>query len=162
MRRGRIVVSMPTISTLIVPYELGRLREGVGCGPRICSGHGAEAALRSAGATIRTRVIELDDRFNVSGSGEEDAVFELIRLVADGVRRARHVGAFPVVLSGSCFSAVGVVAGFDAIAPGVVWFDAHADFDEPATTTSGYLDGMGLAIMTGSAWQGMLAIRPRR
>lgn len=151
---------MPTISTLIVPYELGRLREGVGCGPEDLLGHGAEAALGSAGATVHTRLIELDDRFNVTGSGEEDAVFELIRLVAEGVRVARHEGAFPVVLSGSCFSAVGVVAGLDEPAPGVVWFDAHADFNEPATTTSGYIDGMGVAILTGSAWQGMLATVP--
>jgi arginase len=48
----------------------------------------------------------------------------------------------------------------DEPAPGVVWFDAHADFNEPATTTSGYIDGMGVAILTGSAWQGMLATVP--
>ena len=155
-----MVVSMPTIATLIVPYELGRLREGVGCGPEHLLERGAEAALRSSRATVHTRVIQLDDRFNVSGSGEEDAVFELIRLVADGVLGARQEGAFPVVLSGSCFSAVGVVAGLDEPAPGVVWFDAHADFNEPATTISGYIDGMGVAILTGSAWQAMLATVP--
>jgi arginase len=155
-----MVASMPTIAALIVPYELGRLREGVGCGPEHLLDHGAEDALRSSGAVVHTRLIELDDRFNVSGSGEEDAAFELIRLVADGVRGARKEGAFPVVLSGSCFSAVGAVAGLDEAAPGVVWFDAHADFNEPATTISGYLDGMGVAILTGSAWQAMLATVP--
>ena len=64
------------------------------------------------------------------------------------------------MLSGSCFSAVGVVAGLDEAVPGVVWFDSHADFNEPATTISGYIDGMGLAILTGSAWQSMLATIP--
>ncbi len=151
---------MPTISTLIVPYELGRLREGVGCGPEHLLEHGAAAALGASGATVHVRLIELGDRFNVTGSGEEDAAFELMRLVADGVRDARQVGAFPVVLSGSCFSTVGAVAGLDEPAPGVVWLDAHADFNEPTTTTSGYIDGMGLAILTGSAWQGLLATVP--
>jgi arginase len=151
---------MSAISVLVVPYELGRLREGVGCGPEHLLECGAEAALRSSGATVDTRVIELGERFNVSGSGEEDAAFELMRLVADGVRHARDVGAFPVVLSGSCFAAVGVLAGLGEAAPGVVWFDAHADFNEPATTTFGYLDGMGLAILTGSAWQTMLTTVP--
>ena len=33
-------------------------------------------------------------------------------------------------------------------------------FNEPATTISGYIDGMGVAILTGSAWQGMLATVP--
>jgi arginase len=151
---------MPTISTLIVPYELGRLREGVGCGPEHLLEQGAAAALGSSGATVNTRLIELSDRFNVTGSGEEDSVFELIRQVADGVRAARQDGAFPVVLSGSCFSTVGAVAGLDEPALGVVWFDAHADFNEPTTTISGYIDGMGVAILTGSAWQGLLATVP--
>ena len=64
------------------------------------------------------------------------------------------------MLSGSCFAAVGVVAGLGEAAPGVVWLDSHADFNEPATTISGYIDGMGLAILTGSAWQAMLATVP--
>ncbi len=145
---------------LVVPYELGRLREGVGRGPEHLLAHGAEAALGSTGASVRTRVIEIDERFGSSGSGDGDAAFELMRLVALEVRRAREAGAFPIVLSGSCFSAVGVVAGLDEAVPGVVWFDSHADFNEPATTISGYIDGMGLAILTGSAWQSMLATIP--
>ena len=76
------------------------------------------------------------------------------------VRLARQDGAFPVVLSGSCFAAVGVVAGLEESEPSVVWFDAHADFNEPVTSVSGYFDGMGLAVLTGSAWQGLLATVP--
>jgi arginase family enzyme len=114
-------VSARTISAVVVPYELGRLREGVGCGPEDLLEHGAEAALRSAGADVRTHLVELDDRFNASGSGDGDAAFELIRLVALEIRRARAEDAFPVVLSGSCFAGVGVVAGLDEPAPGVVW-----------------------------------------
>lgn len=50
--------------------------------------------------------------------------------------------------------------GLDEAVPGVVWFDAHPDFSEPATTTSGYFDSMGLSVLTGSAWQAMLATVP--
>ena len=64
------------------------------------------------------------------------------------------------MLGGSCFNGVGVVAGLDEAAPGVVWCDAHSDFSEPVTSTSGYFDSMGLAVLTGSAWQGMLATVP--
>ena len=77
------------------------------------------------------------------------------------MRRARAAGAFPVVLSGSCcVAAVGAIAGLGEAVPGAVWFDSHADFNEPATAISGYIDGMGLAILTGSAWQAMLATVP--
>ena len=44
--------------------------------------------------------------------------------------------------------------------PGVVWFDAHADFNEPSTAISGYFDGMGLAVLTGSAWEALHATVP--
>jgi arginase len=145
---------------VVVPYELGRHREGVGCGPERLLESGAEAALASAGATVRTELVELDARFAASGLGEADAGFELIGLVAERVRRAREEGAFPVVLAGSCFAGVGVVAGLGEPDPGVLWLDAHADFNEPATTTFGYLDGMGISILTGSAWQGLLAAVP--
>jgi len=138
-----------------VPYELGRLREGVGNGPEHLLAHGASEALASAGAAVELRPVELEARFLASGSGEGDAGFELMRLVASEVRRARAVGAFPVVLAGSCFNGVGVVAGLEEPAPGVVWLDAHSDFNEPATSLEGYLDGMGLAILTGGAWQAM-------
>ena len=31
----------------------------------------------------------------------------------------------------------------------VVWFDAHGEATTPETTTSGFLDGMGMSILTG-------------
>jgi len=122
---------------VVVPYELGRLRDGVGRGPEHLLAAGADVALGAHGARVRRELIELDPRFLTTGMGEEDATFELIRRVADSVRAARTAGAFPVVLSGSCFTGVGVVAGIDEASPGVVWFDTHGDFNEPSTTQYG-------------------------
>jgi arginase len=151
---------MSEIRVVVVPYELGRLRDGVGCGPERLLEFGAEDALASGGATIRTEIIEIDDRYGASGLGDVDAAFELIRRVSERVRVAREESAFPIVLSGSCFAAVGVVAALEESDPSVVWFDAHADFNEPETSISGYFDGMGLAVLTGRAWQGLLATVP--
>jgi arginase len=151
---------MSEIRVVVVPYELGRLRAGVGCGPERLLEFGAEDALASAGATVRTEIVEIDDRYGASGRGDVDAAFELIRRISERVRVAREESAFPIVLSGSCFAAVGVVAGLEESAPGVVWFDAHADFNQPETSISGYFDGMGLAVLTGSAWQGLRATVP--
>jgi arginase len=151
---------MKEIRVVVVPYELGRLREGVGRGPERLMELGAEDALAANEAKVRTEVIELDERYGASGLGDVDAAFELIRLVSDQVRLACRDRAFPVVLSGSCFAAVGVVAGLEESTPSVVWLDAHADFNQPETSISGYFDGMGLAVLTGSAWQGLLATVP--
>ncbi len=141
------------IRLLIVPYELGRLRDGVGAGPERLIERGAAEALSAGGAAVRQEVLELDQDFD----NEIDASFELIRMISARVREAVREGAFPVVLSGSCFAAVGVVAGFDEQFPGVVWFDAHGDFNIPETTISGYFDGMGLAMLAGDAWPALLA-----
>jgi arginase len=55
---------------------------------------------------------------------------------------------------------VGTVAGIDPRDLGIVWFDGHADFNTPETTTSGSLDGMGLAIATGGCWKAMARAIP--
>ena len=144
---------MSEIALIVMPYELGRLRDGVGRGPEHLLEHGAEAALGSAGARVSTDVIELEGPH----SDEIEACFELISIVGKRVRAAVARGAFPVILSGSCFAAVGVVAGLGERSPGVVWLDAHGDFNEPSTGIHGYFDGMGLAVLTGSAWQGLRA-----
>ena len=147
---------MVEIAALVVPYELGRLRDGVGRGPEHLLEGGAAASLGSSGATVRTELIEMDPRFAATGLGEADAAFELIRLVADRVRAARDRGAFPVVFAGSCFNAVGSIMALNEPGLAVAYFDAHTDFSEPGTTTSGYFDSMGLAVLTGGAWQAML------
>ena len=143
---------MTAIALIAVPYEVSRLRDGVGRGPERLLAGGAAEALEAAGATVDTEVVELTDKF----SNEIGACFELIRRVRGRVDAALRRGAFPVVLSGSCcFAALGAVAAMEESAPGVVWFDAHGDFNTPETTTFGYFDGMGLAVLTGDAWQAM-------
>lgn len=38
---------------------------------------------------------------------------------------------------------------------GVVWLDAHADFNTPETSGSGFVDGMGLSILAGDCFAGL-------
>jgi arginase len=76
-------------------------------------------------------------------------------------------GGFPLVLSGVCSSCLGTVAGLGSPDDlGVVWFDAHGDFNTPETTPTGFFDGMPLAMLTGSGWEslraGVPALRPLR
>lgn len=57
----------------------------------------------------------------------------------------------------SCSSVLGVVAGLGAGEVGVIWFDAHADANTPETTSSGFLDGMPVAVLTGRCWSSIAA-----
>jgi arginase len=77
----------------------------------------------------------------------------LDRALAERVRAAVAGGAFPLVLAGNCNSCLGTVGGVGTEGLGVVWFDAHADFDTPEDNVSGFLDVMALSMLTGSAWQ---------
>lgn len=72
---------------------------------------------------------------------------QLHQAVADAVARASR----PLVLSGDCPTARAVVAGLQRRQHGlaVLWLDAHGDFNTPAISTSGYLGGMALAMLTG-------------
>jgi arginase len=145
---------MTEIRLLVVPYEVGAIRMGVGRGPERLLEAGAEEALGSRGARVRVDLIELQEHErDASGASETGAGFELIRLVAARTREAIADGAFPVLLSGSCFAGLGMVAGMGESSPGVVWFDAHGDFNTPESTVDGYFDGMPLAILTGGAWR---------
>jgi arginase len=73
------------------------------------------------------------------------------RAVAGAVTRGRADGGRPVVVaSGDCLTALGTVTGLQAAGadPAVVWFDAHGDVQTLETTSSGYLAGMSLRLLT--------------
>jgi arginase len=61
----------------------------------------------------------------------------------------------PLVLAGACMSALGTVAGIGADDVGIVWLDAHADFDTPEDNESGFFDVMALSILTGTGWRAL-------
>ncbi len=91
---------------------------------------------------------------------EIGTTFELARRLAERVRSAVSDGRFPVVLSGNCFAAVGVLAGLAPSRPAVVWLDCHGDFHTPESTASGFLDGMSLAILAGRCWSKLATTIP--
>ncbi len=56
------------------------------------------------------------------------------------------------VLGGECSVAVGALAGLSEVfsgKPGMLWMDAHGDFNTPETSPSGYIGGMCLAMACG-------------
>jgi arginase len=65
-------------------------------------------------------------------------------------------GAFVVGLLGNCNSSLGTLAGLQrsgaseqALEVGLIWIDAHADFNTPETTLSGWLGGMPVSVASG-------------
>jgi arginase len=128
-------------------------------------GHeGAPAALRAAGLIDRLRsagyeVVDLgDDPQQISKPDTESprarnlpGVLKSVEALKPRVEQAVKSGALPLILGGDCSIALGTVAGarryFRNI--GMIYMDADADLNTPATTPSGCLDGMVVSHLTG-------------
>ncbi len=88
---------------------------------------------------------------------------------ADLVAQNEREGYFTVGLLATCPSMPGLVAGLQhsgrpraPLRIGMLWLDAHPDFNTPETTRSGSLGGMPVAVATGRALQRMrLDAQPR-
>ena len=138
-------MNAPAIDLVVVPYDSGRRGWRMGGGPLALIEHGLGDRLRALGLEVRVVPVELADG---GAADQRAAAFELATSVARAVHRARIERRFPLVLSGNCNSSLGTMAGIGGSA-GVIWFDAHGDFNTPETSASGFLDGMSLAILTG-------------
>ena len=78
--------------------------------------------------------------------------------LADLVARNEEEGFLTVGLLANCNALMGMLGGFQRSDPsvrdlsvGLVWIDAHGDFNTPETTISGMLGGMPVAVSAGLA-----------
>jgi arginase len=144
------------IRVLQVPYDSGQRAIRMGRGPGHLTDNGVLDRLRSRGHDVAVEIIETAETF----PSEIKVSFDLQRRLAERVRATIVSGAFPLVLSGNCNLAIGAMTGIDPLRTGLVWFDAHGEFNTPETTIGGFLDGMGLAIATGRCWRQMASRIP--
>jgi arginase len=145
LRRKEVMMDVCLIQ---VPYHAGDDRHPSSAGPRRLLEAGAGELLAGLGHGV---IVELADRggpFRDTASSSA----AVNKQVAAKVRAALAAARFPLVLAGSCVTSQGVLAGFDHAGCGVVWLDAHADFNTPETAASGFFPGMSLAVVTGHCY----------
>jgi arginase len=149
------------VQFLLVPYDSGHREWRMGRGPSFLLRHGAGSAIRALGHEVDAEYVEPSGVHspNPPTSTEIATSFSLYREVAVRVRAVRDSGALPIVLGGNCGVTIGAVAG-DGSDVGVLWLDAHGDFNTPETTRSGFLDGMALAVLTGRCWREIASTIP--
>ncbi len=145
-----------------VPMDLGQQRRGVDMGP---------SAVRYAG--LYDRLVQLGHKVhdigNIPVAGrDEDAVRSerWVETEGGGLRHLRAVTAacraiydvasvctgddFPIFLGGDHSMAIGTISAMAARGPlGVIWIDAHGDYNTPETTPSGNIHGMPMAVLSG-------------
>jgi arginase len=132
-----------------VPYMAGDERHGSADGPRRLLQAGAEELLTSKGIAVTVEGVERDGSFRDTAS----STAAVNKHLAATVGKAVAAGQLPLVLAGSCVACMGVLAGFEHSRCGVVWIDAHADFNTPESTVSGFFPGMSTAVITGHCYQ---------
>ncbi len=99
------------IRLLLVPYDSGQRNVRMGAGPEHLRAAGLPESLAASGHAVDVQMIE---PASMKWQAEVQTSFELMRAVAEQVRAARAEGRFPIVLSGNCLAAVGVIAGLGA------------------------------------------------
>ena len=128
-------------------------------------GHeGAPTALRAAGLVERLRSIgyevsDLGDDLPQLYQPDEESprarnlprVLAAIEALKPRVEAAVKSAALPLILSGDCSAALGLIAGVRRYFRHVsmIYMDRDADVNTPATTRSGCVDGMVVSHLTG-------------
>lgn len=160
------------IALISVSIDLGAGRRGVDMGP---------SALRIAGLTEKVeglgyRVTEAGTvtagGFETTDPGDDPRARFLPEIVEVARRTSELVGEglaqqrLPLVLGGDHSLSIGSVAALarhqrdrgDTV--GLIWVDAHADMNTPATTPSGNIHGMSLAVLMGRGHEALTRLSP--
>jgi arginase len=131
------------VTLIEIPFMMGDERWGKG--PARLIEADAAKLVAAKGVAVNVERVDCVGPFHDSGS----ASLVVCKRLALVVRRAIEAGRVPLVLAGGCDASKGVLSGFDHTHCGVVWFDAHGDFNTPETTITGYLPGMSVAVTAG-------------
>ena len=144
------------IGLLGIPFNVGWAGEGIAEAPK---------ALRNAGlveelSLVGPEVVDLGDV--VCNLPELDStnprllnpaqVVALCRAIAPRVAQCVRSGLFPLIIGGEDGILMGIVEGLSQSLNkrfGLIYFDAHGDFNTPETTPSGLIGGMNVAMVAG-------------
>lgn len=137
-----------------VPYRYDEPGQGLGAGPGALLDAGLARAIGAKDATVRgTLTATLTPEAREDGRTAVN-IGTLGSSTAEQVSTALNDGCPALVLAGDDTAAVGVVSGVQKANGadariGVIWLDAHGDFNTPETSYSGILAGMSLSIIAG-------------
>jgi len=146
-----------TVEIVGAPTDYGASRRGVDMGPSAIRYADLSGALDAAGVeSVDGGDLEVVRREATGDAIDESARFlpeieDVCRRLAARVRESHDAGRTPLILGGDHSVSIGSLAGTaaDDEDVGVLWLDAHADFNTPSTTPSGNVHGMSLAAALG-------------
>jgi arginase len=165
---GAALGDFSRIALIGAPTDIGAGARGGSMGPEALRVAGLQQALAALGLPVR-------DRGDVAGPANPmlparegyrhlDEVVAWCRAVRDAVSAALDAGELPVLLGGDHSLAIGSIAAAAGYCSRrgkelfVLWLDAHADYNVPATSPSGNIHGMPAAVISGHGHPKLLAL----
>jgi len=144
------------IRVIGAPIDLGADRRGVDIGPRAIRYAGLIEQLQQLGYGVH----DIGDLHvplpEAEPSGDPrlkylEPITRLAEELSSETTKALNEGDFPLILGGDHSLALGSISGIAKVHPnvGVIWIDAHTDFNIEETTPSGNIHGMILSALTG-------------
>ncbi|MGN6378804.1 MAG: arginase [Gaiellales bacterium] len=145
------------IAVIGCALDLGSGRRGVDMGPSAIRYGGLNDALTALGHPLEDRGNVVAPTLERLQQGDPaarywDAISDTCERLSVEVADAVGRGQFPLVLGGDHSISIGTLGGLaqaHGASGGVIWIDAHADINTPASSPSGNVHGMPLAIALG-------------
>jgi len=149
--------------------DLGAGRRGVDMGPSAIHLAGLKEQLEALGHQVNHTFALTVPSQEMSAPGDPRArylteIVQVCSALADHVEEEMEAGRFPIVLGGDHSVAIGTVSGIARYwrkrgkRIGVLWVDAHTDMNTPATSPTGNIHGMPLAVLLGHGPKELVAI----
>ena len=156
------------ISILGIPMDLGAGRRGVDMGPAALRNARLNAVLRGLGhhvsdlGDVAVTIPETADRLEHSGLIFRDSILAACTAACQRLS-ALSADVFPISIGGDHSVSMGTVPGAShGRRTGLIWVDAHTDYNTPGSSESGNIHGMPVAHLTGLGDPELSAIGRRR
>jgi arginase len=164
----------PKIALLGIPIEIGASQAGTLMGPAALRTAGIARVLEQLGLTVedhgdlaKPAAIASDDP-PPANAKYYDEIKNWVRALSERAFALAESGAIPIFMGGDHSLSMGSVNGVARYWQEqgqplfVLWLDAHADYNTPATTITGNMHGMSAAFLCGEpGLDGLLGNQPR-
>jgi len=143
--------SKPNVEIVGMPLDLGQSERGTDVGPTALRYARLVERLREQGHSVTDHGnIEVPTFAKVRAEERDNVIESVNRQLFERCIDVQAHGGFPLVLGGDHSIVMGsVAASVHTGKTGLIWVDAHGDFNTPDTSPSGNVHGMPLAALLG-------------
>jgi arginase len=164
----------PNIALLGIPIEIGASQAGTLMGPAALRTAGIARVLEQLGLRVEDHgdlarpATALSNELPPANAKYYDEIKDWVRLISERAWQIAGSGAVPIFMGGDHSLSMGSVNGVARYWQEqgrplfVLWVDAHADYNTPATTITGNMHGMSAAFLCGEpGLDSLLGDQPR-